>query len=242
MDSVVQLFKTIGTGILNCLKYKKHIYIPPLFFLVSAGVIMGLAFFIYNAFIKVQSEQVEMEFEETADAYDFSETTIVLDPGHGGKDPGATSTSGATESEIVFNIADKLRNRLEESGAKVILTREQNEFVTLNGRGIEGDLFISLHSDAMDNSSITGFTTYYTYPNQEEFAQSINQALDEYSYFRNRGNNQYNFYVTRQLDYPATLIELGYLSNAFDDHTLTDESYQDRMVEGILEGINNYLK
>src|SRR5699024_11016840 len=101
--------------------------------------------------------------------------------------------------------------------------------------------FISLHSDAMEDPSITGFTTYYTYANQEAFSQSINESLDEYSYFHNRGNNQYNYQVTWQIDYPATLIELGYLSNAFDDRTLTDESYQDRMVTAILEGINNYL-
>ncbi|WP_020008539.1 N-acetylmuramoyl-L-alanine amidase family protein [Salinicoccus albus] len=241
MDTVKQLFKTIGSGVLYFFKYKKHLYIPPLFFLILAGIIIGAAVFVYNTFIKAEAEQVDMSFEETAGAYDFSGTTIVLDPGHGGKDPGATSATGVTESEVVFNIANTLRNRLEESGAEVILTREKNEFVTLDARGIEGDLFISLHSDAMEDPSITGFTTYYTYANQEAFSQSINESLDEYSYFHNRGNNQYNFQVIWQLDYPAVLIELGYLSNAFDDHTLTDESYQDRMVTAILEGISNYL-
>ncbi|WP_411844195.1 N-acetylmuramoyl-L-alanine amidase family protein [Salinicoccus sp. HZC-1] len=239
MSKLKQFLAAVGRAILNFLKYKKHLYFPPLFFLVLAGVIIGAAVLIYSKFIEEPAEEVKMAFE--AKNYDFTGQTIVLDPGHGGKDPGATSASDITESKIVFNIADKLKDRLEASGAEVILTREEGEFASLDDRKKEGDLFISLHSDAMDDPSITGFTTFYTYPNQKEFAETMNAALDEHSFFHNRGNRKLNYQVTWQLDYPAVLIELGYLSNRFDDHTITEEPYQDRMTEAILEGIDNYL-
>lgn len=239
MNRVKKLLGTLWRIIWNFIKYRKHLYFPPLFFLILAGVVIGAAVFIYSNFIEEEYTPIEMEFESKS--YDFTGQTIVLDPGHGGKDPGATSASNVNESQIVFNIADKLRDRLEESGAEVILTREEGEFVSLDERKKQGDLFISLHSDAMDDPSITGFTTYYTYPNQKEFAASLNAAMENYSYFHNRGNREYGYQVIWQLDYPAALIELGYLSNRFDDHTLTEESYQDRMTEAILEGIDNYL-
>lgn len=239
MERLKQLFGRAVRGILNFLRYKKHIYLPPGFFLILAGIVIGAAVFIYSKFIEEDYAPVEMEFETTS--YDLSGQTIVLDPGHGGKDPGATSASNINEAQIVYNIADKLRERLEESGAEVILTREEGEFVSLDGRKQDGDLFISLHSDAMEDPAITGFTTYYAYPNQKEFAESLNASLDEYSYFHNRGNREYGYQVIWQLDYPAALIELGYLSNRFDDHTITDPSYQDRMAEAIIEGIDNYL-
>ncbi|AKG73895.1 N-acetylmuramoyl-L-alanine amidase family protein [Salinicoccus halodurans] len=239
MNRVKKILGAAGRAILSFLKYKKHLYFPPLFFLILAGVVIGAAVFIYSKFIEEEYTPVEMEFEK--DSYDFTGQTIVLDPGHGGKDPGATSVSDINEAQIVYNIADKLRNRLEESGAEVILTREEGQFVSLDDRKKEGDLFISLHSDAMDDPSITGFTTYYAYPNQKEFAASLNASLDEYSFFHNRGNREYGYQVIWQLDYPAALIELGYLSNRFDDHTITEAAYQDRMTEAILRGIDNYL-
>lgn len=239
MTNVKKMLRVIWQSVLYFLKYKKHLYFPPLFFLVLAGGLIGAATFIYSNFLEKDYKPVEMQFE--AKSYDFTGKTIVLDPGHGGKDPGATSASDITEAEIVYNIAEKLRDRLEENGAKVVFTRGEDEFVSLDGRKKKGDIFISLHSDAMDDPSITGFTTYYTYPNQKEFAESMNASLDKYSYFHNRGNHEYNYQVIWQLDYPAVLIELGYLSNRFDDHAITEESYQDRMTEGILEGIGNYL-
>ena len=149
--------------------------------------------------------------------------------------------SGKTEAEIVYSVAEKTADILESNGANVEFTRGQDEFASLDERKADGDLFISLHSDAMEDPSITGFTTFYTYDNQKEFAETMNDALDKYSNFRNRGTNQSNYQVTWQLDYPATLIELGYLSNEIDDRMLSSEEYQDLMAQAISEGIYNYL-
>ncbi|MFC3417959.1 N-acetylmuramoyl-L-alanine amidase [Salinicoccus hispanicus] len=229
----------IMQSIMNFFKFKKHLYMAPLCFLLLAGGIILVSVMLYDRFLNTEHEPVRMDLGATD--YDFSGQTIVIDPGHGGKDPGATSISGVTEDQIVFAIAKTLEARLTSSGAEVILTRDRDTFASLDDRKVDGDLFISLHSDAMDDPSISGFTTYYTHPEQKGFAESINSALDQYSYFYNRGVGTMNYQVTWQLDYPAVLIELGYLSNEVDDMSLTEARYQSMMTEGIIEGIDDYL-
>lgn len=219
----------------------------PLFFMFLAVLIISVLYFLFQTDLfrdepeeMADSESIVIDFDQDSDL-SFDGETVIIDPGHGGKDPGASSVSGKTEAEIVYTIAEKAADILEDNGAVVEFTRGQDEFASLDERKVEGDLFVSLHSDAMEDPSITGFTTFYTYDNQKEFAETMNEALDKYSDFRNRGTNQSNFQVTMQLDYPATLIELGYLSNEIDDRMLSSENYQDLMAQAIAEGIHNYL-
>ncbi|GAA3717241.1 N-acetylmuramoyl-L-alanine amidase family protein [Salinicoccus jeotgali] len=221
------------------IKYKKHVYMIPVAFLLAASLIVFITAATGHLF-KASGNEAPIDLQPRE--YDISGTTIVLDPGHGGKDPGATSASGITEDEIVYRLAGQLKEELERHGAEVLLTREQDTFASLDARKVEGDLFISLHSDAMDDPSVTGFTTYYTYPHQKKFAETLNNALDTRSYFRNRGVHSMNYQVTWQLDYPAVLVELGYLSNELDDRILLTSHYQELMVQGLTDGIVEYLK
>lgn len=241
MDNLKKIFKTLTETLMYFLKYRKHLYIVPLYFIVVSIILIFSANFVYERYLVPEEvEEITMDFNDETE-YEFNGETIVIDPGHGGHDPGAPSVSGLTEDEIVFNIASILKDKLEAQGAEVVLTREEDEFKSLDEREEEGDLFIALHSDAIEDSSVSGFTTYYAYPNQLEFAEAINGALDEYSYFYNRGVHQENFQVVWQLDYPAVLVELGYLSNEFDDRIISKEGYQELMADALIEGSYNYL-
>ncbi|MCD2136792.1 N-acetylmuramoyl-L-alanine amidase family protein [Salinicoccus halitifaciens] len=239
-DGFVQTF-------IRFLKNRKPAYLIPLFFILSAVAVISIVYFMFLTVSALAGggddeewTYVAMDFDQEADI-SFDGETIIIDPGHGGRDPGAPSVSGKTEAEIVYSIALKTAETLEAAGADVEFTRGQDEYASLDDREVQGDLFISLHSDAMNDASITGFTTYYTYEYQREFAETMNTALDGYSKFRNRGTHQSNYQVTWQLDYPAVLIELGYLSNEIDDRLLSDEAYQDLMARAIVEGIHDYL-
>lgn len=92
--------------------------------------------------------------------------TIILDPGHGGIDPGATSVNGELEKDIVLAFAEKLKTRLEKSGRyRVLMTRDQDEFVTLEdrvafARAAEADLFMAIHADIVRGASVRGATIY----------------------------------------------------------------------------------
>lgn len=242
MESLKSIFKKILSSIGHFLKYKKHIYVKPLFFIIIAVGIVLISVYVYKNMIHEPEELITMDFSEDEPVtYDFSGTTIALDPGHGGSDPGAPSKYGENEDHVVYSIASQLEEKLTASGAEVIMTRGADETVSLDGRKVEADLFISLHSDAFEDPAISGFTTFYTYPNQEEFGQHLNAALDKHSLLYNRGNQVMQYQVVWQLDYPGVLIELGYLSNEFDDYILNQEDYQDEMVTAITEGIHSYL-
>ncbi len=90
---------------------------------------------------------------------------IVLDPGHGGQDPGAISASGKYEKDLVLKMAKETKDLLEKAGFKVVLTRSRDEFISLRGRikkahEANGDLFISIHADSSKNKSAKGLSIY----------------------------------------------------------------------------------
>lgn len=241
MGSFKKNFKKIIDAIGYFLKYKKHLYVKPLFFIIIALLIVLISVYLYRNIIHEPEKMITMDFSTAEVSYDFSGTTIALDPGHGGEDPGAPSKYGNNEDEVVYSIASQLKDELTKAGAEVVMTRDGDETVSLDDRKVKADLFISLHSDAFEDPDISGFTTFYTYPNQEELGKHLNNALDEHSLLYNRGNQVMEYQVTWQLDYPGVLIELGYLSNEFDDYILNQEEYQGEMVTAIMEGLNSYL-
>lgn len=92
-------------------------------------------------------------------------TKIVVDAGHGGKDPGATGPSGIREKEIVLDIAKRLKRKLEQKGFEVVMTRDRDEFLTLGERTevaskAKADLFISVHANSSPSRSISGVEVY----------------------------------------------------------------------------------
>lgn len=249
-----ELFKYFMIGarhILRFLNAKKHLYIVPLFYLLLSAVIIIISIQIYQRYISIDYEDtITMDFsnigevsEESAlelPEYNLNGLQVVIDPGHGGYDPGAISSSGELEENIVYEYADALRNRLENSNAEVILTRGYGESAELNARAIEGDVFISLHSDTFEDPSINGFTVHYAHDFQISFAESIVEGLTEYSPMYARGIRENGYQVVRQIDYPGVLVELGYLSNPIDDYILYSYEYKDEIVEGLIKGIALY--
>ncbi|MEW6101398.1 MAG: N-acetylmuramoyl-L-alanine amidase, partial [Candidatus Omnitrophota bacterium] len=112
---------------------------------------------------------------------------IVIDAGHGGKDPGTIGRSGVREKDINLDIAKRLSLLLKSEGYQVILTRSVDRFIPLSGRAdiannAKADLFISIHSNANRVRSINGFEAYYVSPkvsdSKRAYASAKNMALD----------------------------------------------------------------
>ena len=115
-----------------------------------------------------------------------------------------------------------LASKLCSSGANVILTRNMDTFVSLKKRvsishQYDADAFISVHYDASIDSSISGFTTYYTNGFQKELAVAVNDGLKSTISLRNRGAQPSNYFVLRENRQNAILLELGFLSNASEE-------------------------
>ena len=172
--------------------------------------------------------------------------TLVIDPGHGGNDKGTTGARGTNEKDINLKTAELLKSKLRSAGAEVIMTRESDVYVDLRKRvsishQYAADAFISIHYDATDDSSISGFTTYYTSSFQRKLAEYVHDGIAKKVTIRNRGVQPGNYLVTRENKQEAILIELGYLSNPSEESIVTTDFYREQATLGIYQGILKYF-
>lgn len=104
--------------------------------------------------------------------------TVVLDPGHGGRDPGAIGASGVREKQVVLDIARQLRRRLEADGIQVLMTRSDDRFISLKGRAAfanqqKADLFVSIHANASRARNASGYEVYYLSEATDDAARAL---------------------------------------------------------------------
>jgi len=170
--------------------------------------------------------------------------TVVIDPGHGGKDPGAISYHGNYEKTIVLSIARKVAYYLENRGVRVIMTRNSDTFIELNERAdianrAGADLFVSIHADAHASRSQNGYTIYVARSaswSSKKIGVAISQAMGQTG-LASKGVRNADFRVLVRTACPAVLVECGYLSNPSEASLLYDDDFQDRIARSIADGI-----
>ncbi|WP_282155352.1 SH3 domain-containing protein [Cytobacillus gottheilii] len=173
--------------------------------------------------------------------------TIVIDPGHGGRDNGTTGTRGTLEKKLNLQTAELLAAKLKSAGANVILTRNSDTYIPLEARvrssSVNGaDAFISIHYDSINDRSVRGMTTYYYYGFQEQLASDVHAATAARTRIKDRGHRQGDYYVLRENTQKAILIELGYLSNPAEEMAVSSPQYQEAAAAGMYEGLVRYFK
>ncbi len=171
--------------------------------------------------------------------------TILLDAGHGGTDTGAIR-NGIQEKDINLSVTLKLRDVLVKQGARVILTRDTDVFLTLDERKAlialhKPTLFVSVHSNASTNPAIDGIEAYYFNDESDVLAQSIYQAVIDGLGEHGNWVRKRELAVVHHEFSPAALIEIGYLSNAKERSLLVKDDYQTRVADSIYEGILKYV-
>jgi uncharacterized lipoprotein YddW (UPF0748 family)/N-acetylmuramoyl-L-alanine amidase len=179
--------------------------------------------------------------------------TILVDPGHGGRDSGALGILGTAMSEKMINLstAGYLKEELEGYGATVVMTRATDTYVSLQERLRESytltpDLFISIHVNSIspdrDIDKVQGFSIYLN----EELAKPVAQAIhDEVIVDLNRvsrGVKTNNFYVVRGTWTPSILLEMGFMVNPEEFDLLDDAAGQRTIATEIAEGIVKYFQ
>ncbi|KXU04611.1 N-acetylmuramoyl-L-alanine amidase [Streptococcus oralis] len=193
--------------------------------------------------------------------------TIFLDPGHGGRDSGAFYYNVA-EKDLNMQIYRKLRTKLEELGYKVLTSRDSDidvDFVTERSRMVNktnSDIFISIHFNATGSaySKASGIQTY-SYSDEPDYPSKINQywhnhpdriseskrlaaaihsSLLSETGAKDAGQLERSFAVLRETAKPAVLLELGYMDNFTESQQIRDSRYQDKLVAGIVKGIQKY--
>ena len=169
--------------------------------------------------------------------------TIFLDPGHGGRDPGALGPGGRRESDDNLRLANAVNTRLIAQGFRVIQSRTTDIAVTLQQRTNQAnaqnpDLFISLHRNAFTNPGANGTEIFvFTNPTAAETAAAI-EIMDRLAVVgvqSNRGVKRGNFHVLRETRAPAMLIELGFITNVRDNQLFDSflNEYADAIVMGV---------
>lgn len=191
---------------------------------------------------------------------------IVVDPGHGGRDPGAVGHSGVLEKDIVLPVGLELASFLRQAGATVVMTREDDiELTDANGnpppkgqkkrtdlqRRVEiisengADLLVSIHVNAISSSRWRGAQTFY-YPDGNP--DSVRLATDIQSSLKRRlGNTQRGIegidrqYLLKNVALPAVTVEIGFISNPEELSLLQSQAYQRRVAWSIFAGIAKFL-
>jgi len=189
------------------------------------------------------------------------ETTIVIDAGHGGKDPGKVGVSGVLEKDINLAIAMKLRTCLEQDGIRVVMTREtdaglysenaqnkKREDMEARVRMIEDAepvLTVSIHQNSYPTGDCKGAQMFY-YKDSEEskkLAEILQKKFPELSQDGNKRQAKANsdYYLLRKTADPIVIAECGFLSNATEEALLASEEYQERVAEVLYQGIMQYV-
>ncbi|WP_414042845.1 N-acetylmuramoyl-L-alanine amidase [Macrococcus sp. EM39E] len=179
--------------------------------------------------------------DKVTGANPFKGKVIMIDPGHGGNDQGASSKDGTIEKNITLRTSLMLKQKLENVGASVIMTRNNDEYVKLKNRKGVADVFLSIHADALESSSPHGLTVYYHHENQKVLADTLHMAINQKALLSDRGVRQDNFQVIRQTKTPAVLLELGYISNPTDEKLMNNKVYRQIITTSIVDGLRNYF-
>ena len=173
---------------------------------------------------------------------------VVIDAGHGGQDPGATSRTGYYEKTVNLQVARKVSSLLRQKGLRAIMTRDGDEFIELEERAAianrnNANLFVSIHCDSMENSSKRGFTIYIARSSSWEARRAATAIAREMAKtgLDDQGIRQADYKVLIYTEGPAVLVELGYLSNYQEAGLLKDSSFQNRMAEAIADGVAGFL-
>lgn len=185
-----------------------------------------------------------------------SDYLIMLDPGHGGKDPGAISKiDGSREIDYIPYVARALEAKLKAAGYNVLKTNNtEDEYIDIFERAkmansVNADIFVSVHVNTADSPIASGFEVLYSSEakhknktrNQTELANCILNAVGELIGNKGRGLKEGAYVVTRNTNMPAALLEMEFLSNKKGLALLKSQAYLDKMVDGLYNGIVDYL-
>jgi N-acetylmuramoyl-L-alanine amidase len=180
--------------------------------------------------------------------YPKSRLVIVIDPGHGGQDPGAIGLRSLREKQVVLAISQEVARILSEKGIQVVMTRNNDTFISLQGRvdiaeQSQSHGFVSIHANSMgrNQTQVNGLETYY-YSSGKRLAQTIHRSILRRLDIRDRKVRRARFYVLRKTSMPAVLVEVGFVTGSIDNRNLASSAYRQQMAEAIAAGIIEYFR
>lgn len=207
----------------------------------------------YTYETKLQGNSYIFKISElpTQDYENFENINIVIDAGHGGSEKGAIGCLGDEEKNINLSIAKELQKELQEIGINALLTRDCDEYVSLENR-IKfarencSNIFISIHLNSipdikMDVNKNRGTSVYYYNLNSKDLASSILNSITTNIKTKKEGIKTASFAVIRPTEYIGVLIEAAYMTNPNDTVIYTNPNFSTSIAKSIKAGILNFL-
>ena len=227
----------------------------------SSVLIIMLLLIIFLGYYKSVSKRYEEQYISTL-SWVMANKLIVIDPGHGGIDPGALGSNGVLEKNIVLEVSMKLADIMRQSGAQVLLTRESDhdlsdpELSNLHEikvqdltRRVElanqnnADIFLSVHVNSFPDKRECGAQTF-SQPGSEEskkLAMSIQKEINNFLKNPGRQAKQVDYFANRMTKMPSVIIEIGFITNPGEEKLMLDPAYQNKISWSIYAGIARYL-
>ncbi len=172
---------------------------------------------------------------------------IVVDPGHGGKDPGAIGLYGLVEKDLTLRTAYKLVDFLKKSGAKVYLTRKRNVKVDLKevaafANRIKADAYVGIHYNATYNRKINGTETYYYTNRSRKLAEFLHNRIRKKTNRPDRRVRKARLYTISHAVMPAVIVEPVFMTNPTEARMLKSDQFLKGIAWGITSGLKEYFK
>ena len=222
----------------------KHLFkIKQIIFLFSVLILIVSIFAIHGVYAK-EGTVVENK-------------VVILDPGHGGWDPGKTGEKGSDEKDINLKIAENVKFLLELGGAEVYMTRYDDSALGQNkqsdmkermsvSENTNADVLVSIHQNAYPSANAKGAQTFF-YKSSEEgrkLAQLIQKELVSLSSGENTREAKENssYYMLKKSDTVSVIVECGFISNPEEEALLNEEEYQQKIAWAIYKGIFSYFE
>ncbi len=237
--------------------------------LAVAGILLMTASLIWIAFYQHERPGIKGQSKVTPATPPKPFTTVVLDPGHGGRDSGAMC-GGVMEKDLTLDVARRVDRLLGSESVATLMTRVGDTYVSLADRAALGNrvrdsIFVSIHFNENNKPVATGVETYYAAhqitsgsvlaswlpfltrppsdspkPESQSLAGFIQEMLVTRTSSVDRGTQARQFFVIANVTSPAVLIEGGFLTNKDDVAKLASEDYRDRLAAAVADGILRY--
>ncbi len=221
---------------------------------VSISVKNGVVLYENPNSVNEEMHEIIMKIPSSVTDYTGDKMTIVVDPGHGGKDAGARRTShNIREIDIIEMTTPFLKEELEKLGYRVLLTRDSNKFISLYSRVryaefVRGDLLVSLHVNSLPtNHKAKGVEVFANKSNPAKtetikLASSIMNSLTMATNGTRKIVKDYNLFITREARLTSTLVEMGFLTNDNDLAQMLTQNHRKLIAKAIATGVDNYIK
>ncbi|OAB37595.1 N-acetylmuramoyl-L-alanine amidase family protein [Paenibacillus glacialis] len=234
---------------------RKQLQLRQAIFMISIVVFMGMVWSIYALSSPISGNRITTSAESTVSLNKHMATPqevskrykIVIDAGHGGKDPGAEGVSGNLERAYTLALSTKVYDLLQQEPLfEVHRTRTDDTFVKLEDRtqianDLDADAFVSIHGNTYSDPDVSGTETYYYADESFLFASEVHEHLAEATGFRDRGVKKEGWNVLKLSNNLAILLEMGYLTNPSDEADMLSEMHQNRTAQAIVKGIKKYF-